>query len=256
MTTKHTDLLRSIPVPPAGSEESFAFFAMEQILNFAFNRYLGNLDAQGFLSKSGKSAATSWVDGRPGPLLQLKFDTMDQMQERFTPNLIQMARAFYGAPRNKPEGPDLSQTAKVNPAVGKHHLYQLLKDFALAQSTKHVQSQQAKGWWDHVQAATQGRNQRAYGDRMLRLLRLAMAAPTAGESGVNADDATFLNGPASRFLEQERSDACFPYAVALLNGLAFLAQDHPYFVAAGWDCEAYNPEISLRKCFDNLYPPD
>ncbi len=256
MTTKHSDLLRSIPVPPVGSEENFAFMAVEQILNFAFNRYLGNLEEQGYLSKTAQATAHGWVDGHPGPLLQLKFDTMDQVQERFTPNIIRMARDFFGERSFKPGLLNASETSGHNPALGKQHLYQLLKDFALSQNTKHFQSRQKHGWWHTLKAATQRRKQRDHSERMLRLLRLAMAVPCAGGATVNADDAAFLNGPGTRFLTQEQSDPCFPQAVDVLNGLAFLTQNHPDFVTGSWRLVRYNPETSLRKSFENLLRSD
>ncbi|CAM2010235.1 hypothetical protein [Acanthopleuribacter pedis] len=251
--TKDTALLRSIPVPPVNSEERFAFTAVEQVLGFALNRHLGKLQSRHFLTKEALREGSGWRDGKPAALLQIKHDTMDEVIEIFTPNLIELARAFYlpGSEDINDEKPVAVEKARPShPKVHKNALYNLLQNYALSQSMAGCRGVEERGFLRSVWQVVKHAQDRLDAVRARRLSALALNLPLDFESHqMGPQDVAFLNGKAQHFLQQEKEDPFHPYVLEILNGLAFLAKSLPEFDAAPWSCTPYDPARSLVKKF-------
>lgn len=247
-----TDLHRKILVPPQGSEEHFAFKAIEQVLNLALNIHLGNLQEKGFLSKAGQTASTAWVNDKPGPMLQLKFDTMDQILELLTPNLVKMCRDFYYQRPVNPKVPPVDgkngDLAAGNALVSKSYLYLILRNYSLSVFQNHFEMMCEQSITNKLSSLTISNKSHNLNSRMFRLSRLTNHLPENSASPeITKEDVDFLNHTGTVFLKGEKEDPYFPFAVEILNGLAYLAKDNKDLNMDEYQIIPYDPERSMRE---------
>ena len=88
--------LTKLPEPPEGSDEAIAYDLIATVLNQMLNRHVHELEKHGYLNKKKYHKEAGWLSSNPQKTLQIKFDLMDEAQEKFTPYFIEVLKNYKG----------------------------------------------------------------------------------------------------------------------------------------------------------------
>lgn len=89
MAEDRSHLLSKIPYPEKGTDEAFARGMIEMVLSATLNRHLAALEKSGCKIPRKLKNQGGWINGKPGELLQLKLDIMDEAIEIFSPEIVE-----------------------------------------------------------------------------------------------------------------------------------------------------------------------
>ncbi len=105
-------MLSKIPFPEKGADEAFARGLIEMVLNATLNRYVMALECAGYKMPANLAAERGWVNGRPGKLLQVKFDIMDEAVQIFSSEIVSALKKETNQNRRKRCNNALHQTSR------------------------------------------------------------------------------------------------------------------------------------------------